>query len=79
MKRSLNRRIGLLRKAALSAPSPRSQKSLPNLAQFEAMLAGALLQWGGGQYPYALITNGATYIGNSSVVPGTLWAHAGTR
>jgi uncharacterized protein (TIGR03437 family) len=37
----------------------------------------ALLQWGGGQYPYALITNGATYIGKASVVPGTVSAHAG--
>jgi uncharacterized protein (TIGR03437 family) len=39
--------------------------------------APALLQWGGGQYPYALITNGPTYIGNGSVVPGTVSAHAG--
>lgn len=37
----------------------------------------ALLQWGGGQYPYALITNGATYVGNPAVVPGTVSAHAG--
>jgi uncharacterized protein (TIGR03437 family) len=37
----------------------------------------ALLQWGGGQYPYALLTNGATYIGKASVVPGTVSAHAG--
>ena len=37
----------------------------------------ALLQWGGGQYPYALITNGATYIGKASVVTGTVSAHAG--
>jgi len=37
----------------------------------------ALLQWGGGQYPYALITNGATYIGNASVVQGTVSAHFG--
>jgi uncharacterized protein (TIGR03437 family) len=37
----------------------------------------ALLQWGGGQYPYALITDGGTYIGKASVVPGTVSAHAG--
>ncbi len=37
----------------------------------------ALLQWGGGQYPYALITDGATYIGKASVVTGTVSAHAG--
>jgi uncharacterized protein (TIGR03437 family) len=37
----------------------------------------ALLQWGGGQYPYALITNGAAYVGNPAVVPGTVSAHAG--
>jgi uncharacterized protein (TIGR03437 family) len=37
----------------------------------------ALLQWGGGQYPYALITNGATYIGKASVIAGTISAHAG--
>ncbi|MBV9743076.1 MAG: SBBP repeat-containing protein [Acidobacteriia bacterium] len=37
----------------------------------------ALLQWGGGQYPYALITDGATFIGNSSAVPGTVSAHTG--
>ena len=37
----------------------------------------ALLQWGGGQYPYALITDGATYIGKASVITGTVSAHAG--
>ncbi len=37
----------------------------------------ALLQWGGGQYPYALITDGATYIGNPAVISGTVSAHAG--
>ncbi len=37
----------------------------------------ALLQWGGGQYPYALITDGATYIGKASVITGTVSAHPG--
>ena len=37
----------------------------------------ALLQWGGGQFPYALITNGANYVGNPAVVQGTVSAHAG--
>jgi uncharacterized protein (TIGR03437 family) len=37
----------------------------------------ALLQWGGGQYPYALITNGGAYVGNPAVVPNTVSAHAG--
>ena len=37
----------------------------------------ALLQWGGGQYPYALITNGSAYVGNPAVVPGTVSAQAG--
>jgi uncharacterized protein (TIGR03437 family) len=39
--------------------------------------APALLQWGGGQYPYALITDGSTYIGKASVITGTVSAHAG--
>lgn len=37
----------------------------------------ALLQWGGGQYPYALITRGGDYIGNPIIVPNTVPAHAG--
>ena len=39
--------------------------------------APALLQWGGGQYPYALISRGADYIGNPAIVPNTVPAHAG--
>jgi uncharacterized protein (TIGR03437 family) len=39
--------------------------------------APALLQWGGGQYPYALISRGADYIGNPAVVPGTVPARPG--
>lgn len=53
-----------------------SVPSSPATATYQTN-APALLQWGGGQYPYALITNGATYIGKSSVVPGTVSAHAG--
>jgi uncharacterized protein (TIGR03437 family) len=37
----------------------------------------ALLQWGGGQYPYALISRGSEYIGKASVIPNTVSAHAG--
>jgi len=37
----------------------------------------ALLQWGGGQYPYALITNGSSYVGNPAVIANTVSAHAG--
>jgi len=37
----------------------------------------ALLQWGGGQYPYALISRGTDYIGKASVIPNTVSAHAG--
>jgi uncharacterized protein (TIGR03437 family) len=37
----------------------------------------ALLQWGGGQYPYALITNGSGFVGNPAVIPNTVSAHAG--
>lgn len=39
--------------------------------------APAFLQWGGGQYPYALISRGTDYIGNPAVVPSTVSAHAG--
>jgi len=39
--------------------------------------APALLQWGGGQYPYALITRGSDFIGNPDVIPNTAPAHAG--
>ena len=37
----------------------------------------ALLQWGGGQYPYALISRGSAFVGNPAVVAGTVSAHAG--
>jgi uncharacterized protein (TIGR03437 family) len=51
-------------------------------AAFTAQLqpfSPALLQWGGGQYPYAEITRNPdnAYIGNPSFVPGTVAAHAG--
>lgn len=39
--------------------------------------APALLQWGGGQFPYALISRGSQYIGNPAVIPQTFSAHAG--
>ena len=37
----------------------------------------AFLQWGGGQYPYALVSRGTDYIGNPAIVPSTVPAHAG--
>jgi uncharacterized protein (TIGR03437 family) len=37
----------------------------------------ALLQWNGGQYPYALISRGNAFVCNPSVIPGTVSAHAG--
>src|SRR5581483_8563320 len=47
-------------------------------AQYQAS-SPALLQWGGGQYPYAEITRNPdnAYIGNPSVVPGTIAATSG--
>ena len=50
--------------------------SFPKTATYQSD-SPALLQWGGGQYPYALITNGATYVGKPSVVAGTVSAQAG--
>ena len=37
----------------------------------------ALLQWGGGQWAYALITNGNAFVGNPAVIPNTVSAHSG--
>jgi len=50
--------------------------STPATAQYQAS-APALLQWGGGQYPYALITRGGDLIGNPAVTPGAVSAHSG--
>jgi len=52
--------------------------SAPFTAQLQPF-SPALLQWGGGQYPYAEITRNPdnAYIGNPSVIPGTIAAHAG--
>ena len=50
--------------------------SAPATATYQAD-SPALLQWGGGQYPYALITRGSDFIGNPAVITGTLSAKAG--
>jgi len=52
--------------------------SAPATVQYQAS-APALLQWGGGQYPYAEITRNPdnAYVGNPAVVPGTIAAKAG--
>ena len=50
--------------------------SVPATATYQTS-SPALLQWGGGQYPYALISRGSDYIGNPSVVAGTVSAHNG--
>lgn len=50
--------------------------SAPATATYQSN-SPALLQWGGGQYPYALITNGSAFVGNPAVIPNTISAHAG--
>jgi uncharacterized protein (TIGR03437 family) len=50
--------------------------SAPATATYQSN-SPALLQWGGGQYPYALITNGSAFVGNPAVIPNTVSAHAG--
>ena len=52
------------------------QVSASATAQYQSN-SPALLQWGGGQYSYALITRGSDYIGNAAVVSGTVSAKAG--
>ena len=37
----------------------------------------ALLQWGGGQSPFALISRGSEFVGNPTSITGTVPAHAG--
>ena len=46
------------------------------VAQYQTS-APALLQWGGGQYPYALISRGSDFVGNPAVISNSLSAHAG--
>jgi uncharacterized protein (TIGR03437 family) len=50
--------------------------SVPFTATYQTS-SPALLQWGGGQYPYALISRGSDYIGKPSVIAGTVSAHPG--
>src|SRR6185503_6768376 len=39
--------------------------------------APALLQWNGGQFPYALISRGSEFVGNPAAIPISVPAHAG--
>ncbi len=50
--------------------------SSPATAQYQTN-SPALLQWGGGQYPYALISRGSQFVGKASVIQNTVSAKAG--